>query len=118
MSKRKTRHALELIDWLQPLRLAYPEFDGILAGAIEDLQHEAKRNPEADRQLVLSAIHLGSWTIGDLLLELPMKRKPLQTILDHLVVKEVVIKSVQDSRDDLGGRPTILYLPAPSSLRK
>jgi len=118
VSKRKQRRALDLIAWLQPLRLAYPEFDAILEGSIEDLEHEAARNPEADRQIVLTAIHSGLWSITDLLEELPIKRKQLQAILDPLVAAGILLKKTPEVRSDLGGRPEALYLPAPNTPRK
>lgn len=118
LTKRKARRALELIGWLEPLRLAYPEFDATLVDSIEDLQLEANRNPEADRQLILSAIHLGHWRISDLLDELPISRKELKVILDSLVADSIVITRIPHVRNDLGGRPETLYLPAPNGLRK
>lgn len=118
LGSRKQRRALELICWLQPLRLQFPEFKAILDGSIEDLTHEAARNPEADRQLVLRAIHSGLWSITDLLDELPIKRKALQAILDKLLADNILIRKTPEVRSDLGGRPEALYLPSPNSLCK
>lgn len=118
VSKRKQQRALQLVGWIEPLQLHYPEFAFILEGAIEDLQQEAKRNPEADNQLVLRAVHSGFWTISDLLDELPIKRKQLQAILDRAVAAKILITKIPEVRSSAGGRPETLYLPAPNSLCK
>ena len=114
--KRKSRRAQLLIGWLEPLRLAFPEFNPILQGSIHQLKHEAKRNPESDRQLVLNAIHAGAWTIDDITDELPLiKRKPLQKILDSLVASKTVFTDIRKPKEALGGRPQTLYLPYPTA---
>lgn len=118
LGSKKQRRARELICWLRPLELQFPEFRAIIQEAIEDLHHEAARNPEADAQMVLRAIHSGLWSITDLLDELPIKRKALQAILDHFLQNQTVIRKVPEVRSDLGGRPEALYLPAPNTLCK
>jgi hypothetical protein len=116
VSKRKSRRAKLLVGWLEPLTLAFPEFRPILQRSIKELKQEARRNQESDRHLVLAAINAGSWTVDDILDELPtMKRKPLQQILDYFVGQKAVFTDIRKSKESLGGRPQTLYLPHPTA---
>lgn len=118
VSKKRRRRALDLVGWIAPLKLAFPEFESIIGGAIQDLEHEANRNPESDRQLILAAVHSGIFGTSDLVDELQMKRKELQTHLDALVLANCLIRTTRKSKYVVGGRPEYLYIPAPNSLMK
>jgi len=112
---RRRRRAQLLISRLNRLADSYPEFRRSLDGAIEDLQTQTNRTPESDRALILSAIHLGAWTVDELLDEVGFSRPETQTILDELLAANVIFVSQRNEGDRLGGRPKKLYMPAPTA---
>ncbi len=112
-ARRRKRGQL-LVGRLKKLSSSFPEFRDYLAESLELIQEQIDRNPESDRQLVLSAIHLGAWTIDDLKHETKLSRGELQKILDAEHAKKIILKKESQETDKLGGRPKILWLPAPN----
>lgn len=85
---------------------------------IRNISRIGKRElaPEALRQLVLDAIHLGAWTIKELIDDTELPRQKLQTILTEAVKARIIITTTRNNRDPNGGRPETLYLPGPNSI--
>jgi hypothetical protein len=112
--QRRSKRARDLAKRLTKLVAAFPEFRAILKDPLELLRDQANRTPENDRVLVLRAIHVGAWTIDDLRTETRLARPELQRLLDGLLAANIIITGTRKERNTTGGRPKLLYLPAPN----
>lgn len=111
---RRRKRARTLAARIRKLIESFPEFRAVLDESLLLVQQQIERNPESDRQIVLAAIHLGAWTIDELLEETRLTRAELQKILDDFLANHVVLRKESQEKNTLGGRPKILWLPAPN----
>ena len=111
----RQQRARILIKRVTRLAGQFPEFGRLVDCFLDDLEHQANRTPETDRQLVLSAIHHGAWTMEDLESETNLTRAEIQRILDALLAARIIIDGGRhNEKNSNGGRPKRLYLPAPN----
>lgn len=84
-------------------------------GVVRNTARIGKRRRITPQQqsFILNAIHLGAYTIKELMDESGLTRPRLQLILDHLVTSRIVITAPR--RNSIGGRPELLYMPAPNT---
>lgn len=111
---RRRERGRRLLARLAKLSSSFPEFRSALTESLDLIKHEINRCPESDRQLILHAIHLGAWTIEDLKAETRLTRAELQTHLDQLLAVNTILRKESQEKNKLGGRPKILWLPAPN----
>jgi hypothetical protein len=112
--RRRQRRALRVIERLDRLCSDYPEFRRILEDPIDLMKHEAKRTPASDRQLILNAIHTGAWTMKDIQDEVKLSRADIQKHLDQMLAAGIIIEGHRNEKNENGGRPTGLWIPAPN----
>ena len=111
---RRRARGRRLLARLAKLASSFPEFKNALAESLDLVQLEIDRCPESDRQLVLHAIHLGAWTIDEIMDETRLTRAELQKHLDQLLALAIILRKESQEKNKLGGRPKILWLPAPN----
>jgi hypothetical protein len=111
---RRRERGRRLIARLAKLVATFPEFRTALLESIDLVQYEINRCPESDRQSVLHAIHLGAWTIDEIREETRLTRAELQKHLDQLLALNTIIRKESQEKNKFGGRPKILWLPAPN----
>jgi hypothetical protein len=104
----RRQRAKALARRLKKLAQNFPEFSPILADPLFFLK------THSDRALVLHAIHDGAWAMEDLRRETKLPRGEIQKLLDALVAAQIIITVASKEKNPVGGRPKILYLPAPN----
>jgi maltooligosyltrehalose synthase len=111
---RRKKKGRTLLARLLKLSSDFPEFRAAIGESLDLVKHQIERCPESDRQLILHAIHLGAWTMDELTDDSKLTRPEIQKILDGLLVTKTVIRKESQEKNKLGGRPKILWLPAPN----
>jgi len=111
---RRRKRGQRLLARLSRLSSDYPEFKTAIGESLDLVTIQINRNPESDRQLILHAVHLGAWTIEELVDETKLTRVEIQRILDELHAAKTILRKVSQEKPALRGRPKILWLPAPN----
>ncbi len=111
---RRRQRGRRLLARLSNLSSNFPEFRTALAESHDLIQQQIDRCPDTDRRLILAAIHLGAWTIDELGDETKLTRAEIQKILDQLLAAKTILRKESQEKNKLGGRPKILWLPAPN----
>ena len=112
--ERRRQRGQQLLARLAKLASSFPEFRAAIGESLDLVKHQIDRSPESDRQFILSAIHLGAWTIDELRDETKLTRAEIQKHLDELLAANTILRKESQEKTKLGGRPKILWLPAPN----
>lgn len=105
----RRQRAQALAKHLETLSSHYPEYAHLIQDPLLILEQQTQR------ALVLHAIHEGAWTIEEIQRETRLPRQKVRTIIEALVQASILFTTSRKHRDEDGGRPVLMYLPAPNS---
>jgi len=105
----RRQRARALAKHLATLARHFPEFQHLIEDPLLLLQHQS------NRALVLHAIHMGAWKVREIQTETKLPLTEIQRLLKTLVESKIIFTTTRKDQNEEGGRPTVLYLPAPNS---
>jgi hypothetical protein len=100
-----------LLSALSHLNRRFPDFRRDLQDVSDRVRWRLSRTPETDRQLILSAIDIGCFTLADLLEELELSEAEIKSHLDAMLQDGLLERRTEGRRGTTQkGHRTFIYV--------